>query len=444
MQNPSFSPLHLFIMVFTLSLGWVSPVFSDNTDILLQAPVDAPMDWVGKDKAITPDIMEEVDWVHPRVDPSALELGKSLNEKNVLNSLKSFRKGSEALRALGFDKPALDQQNANRQFPQTPLPEKGAQNPIYVFISLSLPEDYLRGLLEMGAGRSDIRFIVQGWVPPKIGDLQYGLGRLISDPKHPPNIQIDPSIFKRHAIEYVPVFLQENKDGKFRRLDGEISLDGAVAWLRGQRPMPEDPIGPVHEIEEPNILDELQKRLAKFDWRSEIAKARERAQQKVQGHPLPRATRDAVYWVDISTTITQDIKLPDGRIVAKAGSRINPLDVVALRQRYVFFDPTDPSQIAVVKRWQKAHNNLKLIASELAPLSKETDELIQNLGQMVFPSNRLLVERFQIQSVPALVEQDQGLLKITVVKPHWGEDADIPVRKQPEVTHSHAISKKED
>jgi conjugal transfer pilus assembly protein TraW len=294
---------------------------------------------------------------------------------------------------------------------------------LYVFIIRTLSDDYLRGIFAAGKGRNNVAFVLRGWKPPHINELMMGVAELFDDRETLPNVYINPQLFRAHAVEAVPVFVLDQGAGGQRRLDGEISLEGAESWLRGSQPLPSDPVGPLMEIDEPDILSEIETRIADFDWKGEMEKAKQKALSATRGQPLPRAEKDQTYWVDISTVIKKDITLPDGRVVAKAGTVINPLKVVVPHYRYVFFDPADQSQIAIVKQWQQQYTNLKLIATELAPLSEYADSLIKTMGQMVFPSNRLLIQRFQIHSVPALVEHDNGLLKITVRKPHWGETA---------------------
>ena len=372
------------------------------------------MNWVKSRKHAVEGVKDDLSWVQHRTDPDAAATRDELLKTLSSVSANALHYNSDAMRGLGV---ILDDETLRNIAPgntpaQTPVPD----HPIIVFISMSLSDDYLKALFEYGATHPEVRFVLQGWIPPKIGALQKALADLIKDLSQPPRIDIDPTLFKRYDIQSVPVFVRENTS-PIRRLDGELALDGAIDWLSSRRMIPRTPVGPLSDIEEPNILDEIQRRLKDFDWKAEIAKAKERASHALQGMFIPPATKDELYWVDVSTVFKQDVTLPDGRIVVKAGTRINPLDAITLDHRYVFFDPQDPRQVDVVKQWLHQYKNLTLIATQFKPLADESSALVKELGQLIYPSNALLVHRFQIHSVPAMVEQDNGLLKITVKKP---------------------------
>ncbi|WP_293701580.1 TrbC family F-type conjugative pilus assembly protein, partial [Thiolapillus sp.] len=345
------------------------------------ADIDS-VDWVKSRKETVKTVEDDLSWVkHPKAPDDALAIKDQLlnNVSDIANS--ALNRNSEAARALGVE---LDNTSSSpggnpaNSLGHTPIP----QRPIIVFISMNLSDDYLREMFAYGATHPDVRFVLQGWIPPKIGDLQNALGALITDLSHPPNIDIDPSIFKQYDVQSVPVFVREDTN-PVRRIDGELSLDGAVDWLLSHRPAPANPVGPLSDIEEPNILDEIQQRLENFDWKAQIAKAKENAGHMLQGVFLPPAEKDNTYWVDISTIFKQDITLPDGRVVVKAGTRVNPLDSVRLDHRYVFFDPKDRHQVNIVKKWLRRYNNLTLIATQFKPLADESSALVKELGQLV-------------------------------------------------------------
>ncbi len=427
-------------LLFSITVAWAiqaAPLLPEKPSAA--ADIDS-VDWVKSRKETVKTVEDDLSWVkHLKAPDDALAIKDQLlnNVSDIANS--ALNRNSEAARALGVE---LDNTSSSpggnpaNSLGHTPIP----QRPIIVFISMNLSDDYLREMFAYGATHPDVRFVLQGWIPPKIGDLQNALGALITDLSHPPNIDIDPSIFKQYDVQSVPVFVREDTN-PVRRIDGELSLDGAVDWLLSHRPAPANPVGPLSDIEEPNILDEIQQRLENFDWKAQIAKAKENAGHMLQGVFLPPAEKDNTYWVDISTIFKQDITLPDGRVVVKAGTRVNPLDSVRLDHRYVFFDPKDRHQVNIVKKWLRRYNNLTLIATQFKPLADESSALVKELGQLVYPSNSSLIQRFQIHSVPALVEQDNGLLKVTVKKPQHDDSAD-PAEQADLQTSAHVLPKK--
>ncbi|NCA89630.1 MAG: hypothetical protein EOM92_12175 [Gammaproteobacteria bacterium] len=296
-----------------------------------------------------------------------------------------------------------------------------ATNPLrgktLVFISLGMPDAALKALLEQARGRDDVVFYLRGWQPPKLQAVFAHLHRLIDLEKNPVIVLIDPHPFKDYQIQQVPVFLAEDpRGGPLRRLDGEIALEGALARLRADEPLPEHPIGQLHPIAEPDIIDYAREKAARLDWPTLLAEARTRAKQHIQGVALPAAKQDQTYYVDLSVRVKQDIHGPNG-LLARAGTVINPLTQVLVRSHYVFFDPASPAQLAIVKDWLREHRNVVLIATELAPLSAARVALSAELGQPVYHLNPTLASRFQLREVPALAMAEGPYLKVITRSP---------------------------
>ncbi len=349
-------------------------------------------------------ISDDMSWVRhaPIIEPDQEEINQTAQEEGAaMGEVLRERASTEAL-------PGVPQKNAaaNRPSPDT----------IFVFISMGMTDASLKDLFKSGAGRDDVVYLLRGWNPPNLYGLFAKVRELFTGEPEP-NISIQPYFFKHLRIEEVPAFVMVNKAGKVRQINGEISLSGAEKILKSDEKLPLYPVGQLSQIEEPNILDELKSRINEFDWSGQMASARERARQKGYGVDLPVASQDKIYRVDISAQINDDIKLPDGRIVAQKGMVINPLHHIAMRYRYVFFDPRDGRQVDQVKQWQDEFSNLKLIATYYQPLSEDSEALIKELGQPIFPANSLLVERFSVLAIPAIVEQDGALLKISQIKP---------------------------
>lgn len=284
---------------------------------------------------------------------------------------------------------------------------------LFVFISLSMPEHALRPLLEQARERNDVVFYLRGWTPPKLVDVMRRVHEIAGSADYPVPVLIDPYAFHAYDIQHVPVFVRETDDG-VRRVDGEISIPGAVDLIDADEPPPDYPVGGTHPIEEPDPVEYARAKAATIDWDKKIEEAKQRYQSKVMGVALPQATRDENYHVDLSVRITEDIKGPGGRLIAKAGTRINPLSHVRVRSGYVFFDPSKPRQLEVVREWLSEHHNLVLIATQIAPVSDQRADLIKELGQPVYPLNETLASRFQIERVPALVVADGTYLRVAV------------------------------
>lgn len=111
--------------------------------------------------------------------------------------------------------------------------------------------------------------------------------------------------------------------------------------------------------------------------------------------------------VDPTITVRQDLRDAKGRVVVAAGTRVNPLDTVPLRQRLVFLDGDDPAQVA----WATSRTtalNAKLILVKGSPFALMKAER----RRFFFDQSGTLTRQLGIRAVPAVVEQQGRTLSI--------------------------------
>ena len=129
----------------------------------------------------------------------------------------------------------------------------------------------------------------------------------------------------------------------------------------------------------------------------------------VQG--LIKATQDRSWIYDPSFMQKTDIKDHTGKIIVKAGSKINPLEKLNWGKALIFIGGDDESQVAWVKMSAKAREG-KLVLTKGSPI-----ELARELNQDVFFDQAgSLTARFSIRAIPAIVEQEDKLLKVSEIK----------------------------
>jgi conjugal transfer pilus assembly protein TraW len=178
--------------------------------------------------------------------------------------------------------------------------------------------------------------------------------------------------------------------------------------------------GAVFPIVEPDLLAQIRARLETLARSGETERlnaelkrrtiARVNRPTPVAGIGNARAVRTWV--IDPTITLEDDIADNKGRVILKAGTRVNPLDTVPLRQPLIFLDGDDPDQLA----WALAYRGdnkpgsakPKLILVRGAPL--ELMKLRQR--RFYFDQGGNLVKHFGIRAVPAVVEQQGRLLKV--------------------------------
>lgn len=174
--------------------------------------------------------------------------------------------------------------------------------------------------------------------------------------------------------------------------------------------------GTVWPVIEPDLLQQIHARLQHLEATGETARLNEELKRRtiarvnrpepVAGITSASATR--VWRFDPTITVERDIADDKGRVIIAAGTRVNPLDTVPLRQSLVFLDGDDPAQLAWAAQRYGA-TRAKLILVRGAPL-----ELMKaRQRRFYFDQGGNLVKHFGIRAVPATVEQQGRALVIT-------------------------------
>lgn len=298
-----------------------------------------------------------------------------------------------------------------------------------VFISASMPEGVLRALfaqaMEFPAGR--VRFVVRGFTPQKLGVLVSKLRGLFPDPQTDHiTLEVDPNAFRAYAVDAVPLYLV--KDGeKWYETKGSQSLFAARENVQQRG---KSAHGELYAIAEPDMLSVIEERTKNFDWKPVMARAQERAAKNLRpGFDLPTATQDGTAYFVPTFRVPHDIKSPskDGAgqvLLAKGGQTINLLDYTRLQVPVIVFDPSDKRQAQMVKRWiqqpEFANADLFVVGFNLQAIDAKTPvtvEIAQSYKRPVYPFLAKLNERFGVQAVPAIVQQEGPRLRISTFKP---------------------------
>jgi len=174
--------------------------------------------------------------------------------------------------------------------------------------------------------------------------------------------------------------------------------------------------GTVWPVIEPDLLQQIHARLQHLEATGETARLNEELKRRTiarVNRPEPvagltSASETRVWRFDPTITVERDIADDKGRVIIAAGTRVNPLDTVPLRQSLVFLDGDDPAQLAWAAQRYGA-TRAKLILVRGAPL-----ELMKaRQRRFYFDQGGKLVKHFGIRAVPATVEQQGRVLVIT-------------------------------
>jgi conjugal transfer pilus assembly protein TraW len=180
----------------------------------------------------------------------------------------------------------------------------------------------------------------------------------------------------------------------------------------------------------------LKRRLQSLDIAHHQKEMQKIARKSVE-EPKPlsgigRASKTITHSFDPSYVLDEDIILPCGKVLHRAGTVINPLDHMSWSGRLIFIDARDKEQVQWLQKElvYLEENQVKEVNAN-ASTDKATGEntntkIILTGGKPFEIENMLdrkvyfdqfgeLTGKFNIQNVPAIAEQDGKMLKITEI-----------------------------
>ncbi|NJA06487.1 conjugal transfer protein [Methylococcaceae bacterium WWC4] len=291
------------------------------------------------------------------------------------------------------------------------LPTTPSNKPItLLFVSFSLGESLLKGTFEEAAGRDDVLLVFRGPKPgQKLPALMADLKRLLKGIEPLPNIVIDPTRFQRWSVTSVPDIVVE-QEGKSRlHVRGVSSLSWLDEQLKAGKQGDLGVLGDVSEIAEIDLLEELKRRMAAIDWKQKQQQAISQFWQQQKFEVLPEAQADRDRIVDLTITAPRDLTAPNGQMIIRAGQTVNPLDKMPFGLCLKVFDATVPAQVELIRHQscQDKQARVMYLATQL-PHQDGWDSLQRLETALKAPVYLLTPDvriRFQLQRVPAIVEQ---------------------------------------
>lgn len=323
----------------------------------------------------------------------------------------------------------------------------------FVFVSSSLGEAALRRIIQEHAGRADATLVLRGVEKGEnLGEAILGIQAMVRELNEKTgetvNILIDPTLFETFRITAVPTVVRAkaSRTDPLRKPEyAEIASVKGLAndrWLisridagatgdLGQQ-------GPVYEIVEPDLIEEMKRRAAAIDWeakKNEVI-ARYWGNQKYEDFEKAEVTR--TFEIDPTVIVTADIKDADGVLIRKAGERINPLEIRPFSKEVIFFDATDKEQRARVQFYTKKRDAAAKGFVDRIYISSKFDpqkgwegykELTDWLEAPLYQLQPGLAERFGVERLPSVVSAD-NTRKVFVVRELGREKEKTPEPNQ--------------
>lgn len=303
-----------------------------------------------------------------------------------------------------------------------------------VFASLSMPDSDIKEMYRSLAGDMETTIVFRG-LPKGTTSINQAIKKLQQIAKDlnlkvTPNVIINPVWFEQYDISKVPTIVRlsnptPNRSGdpatnqpvaspsEVARVEGLITPTWLYDRMKEGKKGDLGHQGNVYEIEEIDIIKEMQTRAAKIDWESKKRAAFKRAWQNIPIEKLDPATEDKIRLIDPTVTLKKDIKGVKGELIAKAGTKVNPLKKRPFTHIYIAFDGTNKKEVEFVNKklpeWQKEHNALKkqtvLMLTEIDREHgwKELERFQTDFDTPIFVLQPEIKNTFKLEKHPSLV-----------------------------------------
>jgi len=177
-------------------------------------------------------------------------------------------------------------------------------------------------------------------------------------------------------------------------------------------------VGKTYPFAEKDFLQEIQEYIKthKSQIETKLTKIRKEQIKKVKQFkpkgidPLTPATRNRVFYPDMTYTLQFDIKDQYGKILYPKGYKFNPTKYVHLSYGIIIINGKREKEI----KWLLKNKNkyLNTIAYKVFLTDGSWYEVSQKLKQPVFYCLKEIEDRFQLQHTPSIIIQKNGEIEV--------------------------------
>ena len=161
-------------------------------------------------------------------------------------------------------------------------------------------------------------------------------------------------------------------------------------------------------IAEPDLIVEMKRRAAGLDFAAMKRRAMAGYWRNAHFETLQPARMPRERWIDPTVRVAQDVMTPSGKVVAVAGTAVNPLDHIAFNRHLIIFDGERPEQRRLARELgQQAGQNkpVYLVTSLARERGWEALKALEtDVGGAVYLLTPDLRQRFLIEHTVSLVE----------------------------------------
>lgn len=271
------------------------------------------------------------------------------------------------------------------------------------YFSFSMPESSIYAAVEDALALRkkcvDVNMHLRGLIDndfTKTIKIFYGISK--ANPEDLP-IEIDPKGFKHNNVIHVPTVLIGGK-----RFVGDMRLSGIMHNLDRLK---EGTVAATYPVKELDIAELIKRRahlleneMNKFIESGTVAKKFILTHYDKQ---FNKAEKKKIYYIDPTYTVPKDILDHRGIVVIKAGTSVNPLDMVKIG-KYIFINGNHPEEVKLAL--QGNYRSIILMSGDALKLGQQHHVPFYHV-------NDELIQLFQIKRVPLIIEQEGRLIRAT-------------------------------
>lgn len=123
----------------------------------------------------------------------------------------------------------------------------------------------------------------------------------------------------------------------------------------------------------------------------------------------PKVLKPSSRLVDLTQALTWDVRMPDGTLIAKSGTKYNPLALKPLTKKVFFIDAREKSQLAYVTKAAAPQDKVIVMAGSVIAASNE-------LKRRVYMDINNISGAMHIKALPSVAYQSGLMLKVDEVK----------------------------
>jgi conjugal transfer pilus assembly protein TraW len=174
--------------------------------------------------------------------------------------------------------------------------------------------------------------------------------------------------------------------------------------------------GHLFSIDEEDILSNIEDKLKTWEKtgaledlkKALIKKTIQKMKRPTPVQGLKKTLTERSWTFDPSLVFSKDLQDHNGKVFYKAATKLNPLTVVSLSKTILFLDGDDPKQVIWAEEQEKKQKRTLWVLVKGSPFL-----LFKDHRSVFFDQQGVLVKKLGISQIPASVNQEGMLLRIT-------------------------------